>query len=310
MKSCKGWTLISLMVMLVLASILILLFFKTVVFSLNATRQTVQLAQLQQAGQFVLNLFQHELRNANFMAGAQHIGQNMPALIVENDCSNSTDSGSFPKLERPFQLLQIGTVGSTNELGCLVNALRHTDYLKIKRLAGELTTKGEMKQNRVYVAQANNGSKFVTVDTAGLDPNANYWPYLHQVFYLTRQNQQGLSVPVLMRKRLVRQQNGALVMDTDSLIDGVEAMVFEAGADTNQDGVSDQFSNQSATANWQGGAIGAKVVQIRFHILLRSVEPDPAYTNNEQYQLGPRRFVAPGDHFRRLQLSSSVTFIN
>lgn len=310
MKRCKGWTLTSLMVMLVLAGILTLMFFKAVVFSLNATRQTVQLAQLQHTGQFVLNLLQHELRNANFTAGVMLMGLDAPALVVENDCWNSNDSGSFPDINRPFQLLQTGTVGEMNSLGCLVNALRNTDYLQIKRLAGEQTTKSAMKQNRVYLSQLTNKAKFVTVDSAELDRSANYWPYLHQVFYLTRQNLQGLSVPVLMRKRLVRQQNGALVMDTDSLIDGVEAMVFETGMDTNQDGVSDQFSNQSAAANWQGGAIGAKVVQIRFHILLRSVEPDPAYTNNEHYQLGPRRFVAPGDHFRRLQFSSSVTFIN
>lgn len=310
MKQAQGWTFTSLMVALALASVLLLLSVKTVVFSLSATRQTVQLAQLQQSAQLLLNLLQHELRNGNFMAGAQSLQQMNPPLSVDNDCQSSADAGSFPVLNQPFQLLRTGTVGAADAPDCLANALRDTDYLQIKRLAGEPTAKAAIRQNRVYLSHSGKGASFVTVDSTELLADATYWPYLHQIFYISRQHQQGRQIPVLMRKRLVRQQNGLLVMDTDSVLDGVEAMVFEIGLDSNQDGVTDEFSTQAIDNIWNGGPISSNVVQIRFHLLLRSVEPDPAYTNTQQYQLGPRRFDAPGDHFRRLQLSSSVTFIN
>lgn len=308
MKSCQGWTLSTLLISLALASLLILLFAKTLIFTLEMTRQSVQLAQLQQTGQFALGLLQRELRNGNFMAGVR-IGSDVHAeFSVENDCFSVDDSGSFPADNQPFQLTRTGTVGDSGSPTCLSNAINHSDYLQLKRLAGEFSAKTALRQNRVYLAQSHSGLRFVTATSDELASDANYWPYLHQIFYVARQYQQGRAVPVLMRKRLVRQQSGQLAMDTDAVLDGVEAMVFESGFDRNQDGVTDHFTTQGLDNN--GNAVTPKVVQIRFHILLRSVDPDPAYTNHQQYQLGPRRFEAPGDHFRRLQLSSSVTLIN
>ncbi len=306
----NGWTFTTLLIALALASLLLLLFAKTWVFSLQASKQTAQLAQLHQSGQFVLGLMQRELRNGNFMAGIANPQLLHSALIVENDCQSADDSGSFPIDNQLFTLTRTGSVGDASTPVCLSNAINHSDFLQLKRLAGDLTIKSELRHNRVYLAQSVAGAKFVTAASSELNSDDQYWPYLHQIFYVARQYHQGRSVPVLMRKRLVRQQNGQLAMDTDSVLDGVEAMAFEAGIDQDNDGVTDDFTSQPIDPNLNGNNSAAKIIQIRFHILLRSVEPDPTYTNNQHYQLGSRRFSAPGDHFRRLQLSSSVTFIN
>ncbi len=310
MNRCYGWTLSSLLIALALASLLLVLFAKTLIFTLEASRQTVQLAQLHQSGQFVLGLMQRELRNGNFMAGITNPQSLSSTFAVENDCQSTDDSGSFPADNQRFVLTRTGTVGDASTPDCLNNAINQSDFLQLKRLAGDRTTKSELRHNRVYLAQSVAGAKFVTAASSELNSDDQYWPYLHQIFYIARQYHQGRSVPVLMRKRLVRQQNGQLAMDTDSLLDGVEAMAFEAGIDQDHDGVTDQFTSQLIDPNLNGNDSAAKITQIRFHILLRSVEPDPTYTNHQHYQLGPRRFSAPGDHFRRLQLSSSVTFIN
>ncbi len=306
----NGWTFTTLLIALALASLLLLLFAKTWVFSLQASKQTAQLAQLHQSGQFVLGLMQRELRNGNFMAGIANPQSLHSALIVENDCQSVDDSGSFPIDNQIFTLTRTGSVGDASTPVCLSNAINHSDFLQLKRLAGDLTIQSELRHNRVYLAQSVAGAKFVTAASSELNSDDQYWPYLHQIFYVARQYHQGRSVPVLMRKRLVRQQNGQLAMDTDSVLDGVEAMAFEAGIDQDNDGVTDDFTSQPIDPNLNGNNSAAKIIQIRFHILLRSVEPDPTYTNNQHYQLGSRRFSAPGDHFRRLQLSSSVTFIN
>lgn len=306
----RGWTLSSLLIALALASLLIVLFAKTLVFVLQTTRQTEQLAQLHQSGQLVFNLFQRELRNANFWAASALSPQNLANLQVQADCRSVDDSGSFASNDQPYQLLRIGVVGDVGTPDCLTNANQHSDYLQIKRLVGVKTGRAGMRANRVYLQQSAQFSNFVTLNSANLPEAAELWPYLHHLFYVSTQYHQGKALPVLMRKRLIRQQDGQLVMDTDALIDGVEMLVFESGKDINNDGVVDQFSNLAPAPVAGIATPSANIVQIRFHVLLRSVEPDPSYTNRQQYQLGARRFTAPGDHFRRLQVSSSVTFIN
>jgi type IV pilus assembly protein PilW len=143
---------------------------------------------------------------------------------------------------------------------------------------------------------------------AGLDAQATYWPYIHQVFYVSQQQYEGKQIPVLMRKRLVRQASGLLAMDTAAVVDGVEMLVFEFGIDSNFDGQTDYFApaSQVEAAVWQQS--GGRVVQLRYFVLIRSLTPDPSYTNQQRYRLGHREFSAPADQFRRLLLSSAVTF--
>ncbi len=307
---CLGWTLTGMMVAVTVCTLLILLATQTFLFNQLSTRQTIQLAQLQQTGQFVLGLFQHELRNANFLAGVMQLPV-MPAnFTMVSDCRNSGDSGSFPLPHQSFSLLQTGIVGGSNQLNCLSNAINQSGFIQIKRLAGERVNHTALRSNRAYLEIHQGQTRFVFNNSADLSDNAQYWPFLHQVFYLAQQRQAGKTVPVLMRKRLIRQQGGGLTMDTESVIEGVEAIVFELGSDTNGDQVADVFTEPNSIQPPKGLAHGVRVKQIRFHILVRSVEPDPTFTNNQQYQLGPSRFDAPGDHYRRLQISSAVTLLN
>lgn len=307
MKGQQGWTLVQLMVSLALASVLILLFAQTWIYVLQASRQTAQLAQLQQSGQFVLNLLQHELRNSYFFAGDSGTVVNSPFAKVLGECDSGYDSGSFAVAGQPFAMLRFGRVGQAGTPDCLGYAMAESGYLQVKRLAGEPVERRALRANRVYLQQHEGGAALVTQASKELAAEGHFWAYLHQVFYLQTQVVSGRKCPVLMRKRLVRRLDGQLAMDAEAVINGVEAMVVEAGLDTNHDGIADTFTaGPSALVEGTNDTI----VQIRFHLLLRSVEPDPAYTNNQLYQLGPRRFTAPSDHYRRLQLSSSVTFIN
>ena len=130
------------------------------------------------------------------------------------------------------------------------------------------------------------------------------------MFYLQQQRVDGELIPVLMRKRLARNQAGNAVISTDSVLDGVERMHFEFGIDTNLNG---QLNLMLPTA--QMGADywvqrNSRIISIRYYVLLRARQPDPGYINNQHYDMGGSEFIAPGDHYRRLLVSSSIFFQN
>lgn len=306
-----GWTLIEAMISMALGLCCTLLFIAGWQWNYRAFIQTTQLSELHQSAQFVLGFMQQELVNQNFWAGfesAHFIPTNLISPIP--DCASAIDSGSFPKPTAGFVRIYSGKVAESDTPGCLTNAVKGSDFLQFKRLAGAPTNKAALKTNRVYLQQAQRDARFVTVASPALAPAATFWPYVHQLWYVAVQKHDGKNVPVLMRKRLVRQLSGQLAMDTSSVIDGVEMLHFELGVDSNFDGQMDYSkpAEHIAQSVWLGQS--GQIVQIRFHVLLRSITEDLTYTNEQLYQLGQRQYQAPGDHYRRLLLSSAVTFNN
>ncbi len=307
----NGWTLVEAMISMLLGLVCTLLLFAGWQWNYRAFIQTTQLSELQQSGQFVLSFMQQELVNQNFWAGFQ-LAELPPANLMTPvaDCAGPLDSGSFPKSPQGFVGIYSGTVGGTGMPGCLSSAHKGSDFLQLKRLAGAPKLKSELKSNRVYLQQYQRHASFVTVQSPALFPAATYWPYVHQLWYVALQKHQGKNIPVFMRKRLVRQLSGQLSMDTSSVIDGVEMLHFELGVDSNFDGQMDYSkpANQIPEEVWLGQ--GGQIMQLRYFVLLRSITADLTYTNFQQYQLGQRLYKAPGDQYRRLLVSSAVTFNN
>lgn len=304
----RGWTLIEMLIATALSLLLTLLLVNSWQVNYQAFKQTSQLAEMQQSGQFVLGFFQQELLNQNFWAGADpRLLRPAAGFSVQGDCRSVLDSGSFPKSAMAFVPVLSGIVGAAHTPDCLNSADKGSAFLQLKRLAGAPLSAALAKNNRVYLQQQGRSYRFVSQPSGAA---ATYWPYLHQVFYVAQQTQGRQQVPVLMRKRLVRQASGQLTMDTDSVLDGVEMMHFEAGIDSNFDGQVDYLSDvaQVSADVWQQRS--GQVLQLRFYVLVRSVMPDNTYTNVQQYTLGQRLFQAPGDHYRRLLVSSAVTFHN
>jgi type IV pilus assembly protein PilW len=307
----NGWTLLEAMVSMALGLVCTLMLTAGWQWNYRAFIQTTQLSELQQSAQFVLSFMQQELVNQNFWAGFQ-LAELPPTTLTTPiaDCAGPVDSGSFPKLHQGFIGIYSGTVGDSGTPGCLTVASKGSDFLQLKRLAGAPTLKSELKTSRVYLQQYHRHASFVAVQSPELYAAATYWPYVHQLWYVALQKHEGKNIPVMMRKRLVRQLSGQLSMDTSSVIDGVEMLHFELGVDSNFDGQLDYSkpADQIPDAVWLGQS--GKIIQLRFYVLLRSITADITYTNVQQYQLGQRLYKAPGDHYRRLLVSSAVTFNN
>ena len=306
----KGFTITELMIAMALSVTLTLVMSVAFISLSRSSRQIQQLAQLQQNAQLVAGLFQNELVNSGFWGGLARpeLAANMVLpSSPENDCvASDIDSGSFPALDKNFITLYARKISSSKELGCISSAVKGSELLQLKRLVGQRFDNTALQDNRFFLETDWDYSRIVDVASSGKMPSFSYYPYQHVVFYIQNQQIDGIEVPVLMRKRLIRNAAGKAVMSTDSILDGVERMHFEFSFDNNMDGnVNYQLPTaQISDVQWQQQK--ARIIGVKFHLLLRSTQPDPTYTNHQQYKLGAEEFKVNGDHYRRLLVSSSV----
>lgn len=300
-----GFLLLQQLVSLLMAAILLSMLSATFVLQWQAFRQHSQLAWLQQTAVQMQALLQRELGNNGFWAGVQQLTSSPATLTVQGDCQSQADSGSLPRAGQPWLPHLAGTVGGARTPSCLNNALRQSDFIQLKHLAGQPLSAAGLKPNRVYLQQVGLRGHFVRSGDGGLDPQQWYWPYNYELYYVAIQPLDGQQIPVLMRKRLIRNQQGLLVIDTAAVMDGVEMLVIEIGLDRDADGVAEQFvsAEQVPAAIWLQPW---QISQIRYFALLRTLLPEQGYRNEQRYQLGQRQYQAPGDAFRRLLISSSV----
>lgn len=312
MRNCKGLTLAELMIALLLATFLLGIAFTAFGSLSRSVRQTQQLAQLQQNAQLVMNLLHNELANVGFWGGRSGLDDIIQAATLApplGDCAKAgIDSGSFPRPGQAFITLYAEKVSPGRPLDCVSQPLAGSELLQVKRLLGQYAQPAAMRQNRFYVETDWQHARFVDSNSAQLNPALDYFPYQHLVFYLQMQHYANNTVPVLMRKRLARSNAGLAVISTDSVLDGVERMHFQFGIDADGDGALNYMlqTEQMTAELWQQN----RIVSLRYHILLRSTQPDSHYRNNQTYQMGEQSFTAPNDHYRRLLVSNSLFFPN
>lgn len=307
-RSIHGFLLLQQMMVLLLSALLLLMLTSALVVQWQAFRQQSQLTFLHQTAIQSHTLLQRELSQSGFWAGLT-LPQIQPlqhAVPVQGDCySFGVDSGSFPLPGQVWRLLSAGTVGGANTPQCLTHAVKQSDFIQTKHLAGDPLRLVDLRANRSYLQQHGLSGRFVKSGDAGLNAGLWYWPYRHEMYYVASQTLAGQSIPVLMRKRLVRNQQGNLTMDTAAVLDGVEMIAVEVGLDQDADGLAEQFmpASQVPAVVWQQPRI---IRQIRYFVLLRALQAEPGYRNQQLYQLGQRQFQSRGDPFRRLLISSSV----
>lgn len=309
----RGFTLLELLVSLTLGLVLMTFLVGTLFATQQSNRQTQQLVQLQQSSQMVMSLFQAELSNLMFFAGrslADVAVASHQLAPVPGDCMSGSDVGSFPISGRPYLSVYAELVQPHHHLECVSQPKPGSELLQFKRIVGSSLSATQMRANRIYFETSAATSRFVTSSSADLIPDSFYWPYSHQVFYISEQKRSGEIVPVLMRKRLIRNAAGQPVMTTDAVLDGVERMHFEFGLDANLDSQVDYYlsTEQMQLQHWQQQK--HRIINIKFYLLLRSLDEDFSYQNNQLYQMGKQWFKAPSDPFRRLLVSSSVAFSN
>jgi type IV pilus assembly protein PilW len=311
MKQHGGFSLTELMIAMLLGLLLLGLILTTFSSLSASSSQSRQLAFLQQNGQLAINLLYNELQNTGFFGGQSLTAMQQAVSTLAPpaaDCfADGMDSGSFPRPDHAYLSIFAGQAAPGRILNCLSNLAPQTEYIQVKRAIGAAATPETMRHNRFYLLPDWQQSRFVdhtnvpaTVDTL--------YPYQHLVLYIQLQRQAGEEVPVLMRKRLIRNSTGQASISTDSMLDGVERLHFEFLIDSDLDGIPDYLlsTTEMSAAHWLQQE--SQILGLRFYVLVRTLTPDRRYRNEQLYHMGKLSFQAPGDHYRRLLLSGAITF--
>ncbi|MCK8043616.1 PilW family protein [Shewanella sp. 1CM18E] len=315
--SQKGLSLVELMVAMVVGLFLTAGIFSMFVMSATNVTTTSQFNQLQENGRIALWLIERDVSQLGFMGDLTGIGLevgrnldiNAAAVAAGNDCiGDGVNNGSFPAVvPAHFRRLWGYESGvSANSLSCLTSVRSATDVLQIKRLAGpEVATPND--SNRYYLAtNSQQGVLFSGDQTAPVLTNGRYWEYLHHVYYIEDE----AGTPVLKRRVL---RNGGMKTSAsyEQLVEGVENMRVLYGFDSNGDNSADSYMPvQNVTDLMWDNSLAQRVVSLRIFMLIRSLEADSSYINNNSYTLGDKTIVAPGDNFRRKVVSTTLVLEN
>jgi type IV pilus assembly protein PilW len=213
-------------------------------------------------------------------------------------------------------------IAAATAVGCLGNRLGGTEAIVVRRAeTGPATTLAASTANNLYVQI----SRCATVVEPGIRADAGAsagfdlrLPDCATVNTALRRLSQrsyfvadcndctaGDGIPTLKRVEMI---DGAL--RTVSIAEGVENLQFEYGLDTNDDGQPDNFVtaasgviNGVAPNQWQN------VVAVRLHVLARSSQTTPGYSDVRTYQVGAVA-VTPTDGFKRTLVTSTVRLHN
>ncbi len=95
---------------------------------------------------------------------------------------------------------------------------------------------------------------------------------------------------------------------TQPLIDGIEAMRFEYGLDTTNDGSPDSYVSCAPCTLAQL----PNIVAVKIYVLARNPEVTPGYTDSKSYQLGAATYTVPTADvgFKRHVFSTTVRLVN
>ncbi len=318
----QGYTLIEWMVVIAIGLFLTAGLSSIFVASKGSTVSTQQVGELQEKGRFALQIITQDLKHVGFWGeftgNALEVGNgiSIPTNLT-SDCLDSEGHGSFPDATQKFRDLwafEIPATGSVpmtcaDDKASTTTLVRNTDALSIKRVRGLPVTSALDANSYYLISNVSQGSIFAgNIETLPTMSNSQIWQLVHHVYYLDREV--ATDIPRLRRIRLTRDKG--MLLETTPLIEGVENMQLLFGLDIGdevaRDGTADTFvpSDQLTNADWDNG----RVVGVKLFLLLRAIEETPGYKNNQTYQVGEKTIKGNGDRFRRLLLSTVVSFRN
>jgi type IV pilus assembly protein PilW len=240
---------------------------------------------------------------AVFPRGTDLFRPEQAAIAVANNATAAQAAAEFPCL------------------GGLANLEPGSDVFMIKRVAGASTP--AVTANRVYIARRGPATGVLALGstiTASIpkvvgDPLENDWEYQPKVYYVRNITSDitgdgvAETIPTLCRMVM----NPGPAFGEDCIAQGVERFQIEWGVDTTGDGDANAYVS-ALDAGMQNVAVADpnQVVTARIHMLMRSIRPDPTYTNPKTYQFAdmPTLDPAADDRFYRRVLSTTVVVRN
>lgn len=226
--------------------------------------------------------------------------------------------------EAPLPLTGVASTETTG-LDCLTNRKTGTPALVVRRLDTDMVTPGVATNGRFHVQTSRCASdppdiRFVLSTTAAdfnlKDQNctdtSRVQRYISRVYFIATCNECEVdTIPTLKRAELF---TSSFVVSP--LAEGVEDIAFEYGFDTDGNGGPDVY--RAALSGTTGAADNdwSNVVGVRVHLLSRSSEPSPGFSDGKTYALGLTDLGVPStrgpfnDSFKRRVYTATTRLHN
>ena len=322
-----GLSLIELMVSITLG-LMILSGVALVFGNTSAARNEVERTSRQiENGRYAVELISDDLRVAGYY-GELNVGSVTPLTVLPADqCSLDVDNWKA-WIPMHVQGFDNGTgFDKVTTAGCeLADHKSNTDILLIRRVQTCLSGTGTpaasycgdtVTTDRPYL-QVSLCATETTTHKLGLQGTetfdrqkkdcltpADKRQYLVHIYYVGTNNGSGVNVPTLKRLELT-----GTGWTTTALVEGIEEFNVAYGVDSDGNGSPNSYTASPATlAAW------LNVVSVQFHILARSLETSPGYTDSKTYTIGIDALgspvtKSPTDGYRRHVYGSLVRLNN
>lgn len=248
-------------------------------------------SRMQENGRFALNMLAEDLAMAGFWGGVTNLSTVTSAL--------TSSCGVTLNLANPaVQILNNATAAGANSAFSCINASTfraNTDVLMVKRVEGMSTTSGQ--QNGEVYLRVVGASGSLLEYSAAPSPGEIDWRFVPRIYYIRNvadPDNNTNTIPTLYRKYL----SGNSLNNEEPLIDGVEDIQIEFGINAGTGvnvGIHPNYYSPAPSSDELRSAVTARV-----YVLVRSRDPDPAYSNAKTYRLGSKEITAADNYYRRV----------
>jgi type IV pilus assembly protein PilW len=234
---------------------------------------------------------------------------------------NPTSANAADRVQMP---VAVQGIAAATAVACLANRVAGTEAIVVRHAeTGAPTTLAAGSNNNLYIQVARCGLDTSRIRAAAVPSgtlnlrlpdcatvNDELRRLTQRTYYIASCNDcvANDGIPTLKRVEMI---DGA--QRTMSVAEGIENLQVEYGVDTDDDGRPDNFVTMGS------GVIGGvvppnawqNVVSVRLHLLTRSTQPTPGFTDTRTYRLGPDVTVAtPADGNKRTLLTTTVRLNN
>ena len=292
----RGGSLAELLVSLAVSSLLLLGVFGSAQSMRQSARAADNLHSLEEQARFALELLRADIRLAGFW------GLNSDAAALRVATGASVRCGGTDASDWAFRVEEYVAAADAWPLPCSPYRNRRqpgTDVLEIRR-AGQATTGVDSRRLQVHSSRRE-GFVFSADAPPSLEGETEIRDLVVHAWYVSAQSSHDSGEPSLRRKTLVR---GGLLRD-EEILSGVEDFQVRLALDTDRDGLADRVIDPSAY-----GPSGARVVAVRFWLLLRHDSPETGHVDGRSYAYADRAARSFDDARRRLLVTASEVVAN
>lgn len=311
--SQDGLTLIELMIAMTLGLVLIggaITLFAQVKRSYS---ENERILRMQDDARFALGELARDLASVSFWAEVGDRGSivNDASLTLATDCGAAGAPWAYDLADQLSAVDNATGAVAAARYDCIDAAVVQpdSDIIALKRTAGNPMPL-PLDPGAVYV-RSNGVVAMLFQHPPAVPPAvavpvpASDWAYVPSIWYVRSHADEGDTadgIPTLCRKRL--DDSGVPAMIDECIARGVESLQLEFGLDVDGDGSANRYVDDPTAAQL------LRIVTIRASLLVRSVTPQPGYSNEKLYRVANLPDYRPADSYYRRVYTATVNTRN